>query len=60
MQYIGDWPQMAYVQDRSTGDALRRVFRNPNKNRYELLAAHTKHIEGMTGQLRGFSRLTVT
>ena len=28
MAYIGDWPQLAYVPNRSTGDALRRVFRH--------------------------------
>ena len=28
MAYIGAWPQLAYVPDRSTGDALRRVFQH--------------------------------
>ena len=28
MAYIGEWPQLAYVPGRSTGDALRRVFRH--------------------------------
>ena len=56
MAYIGAWPQLAYVPNRSTGDALRRVFRHcdsvrssQKRRRYDIQQARWHSVSASSG-----------
>ena len=56
MTYIGEWPQLAYVPNRSTRDALRRVFRHcdsvhssQKRRRYDIQQARWHSVSASSG-----------
>ncbi|CAE7872459.1 unnamed protein product, partial [Symbiodinium necroappetens] len=56
MAYIGAWPQLAYVPNRSTGDALRRVLRHcdsvrssQKRRRYDIQQARWHSVSASSG-----------